>query len=158
MALSSTGHSEYQMSVVHNHYLIVLVEVGIVGFLLFFAFFWQTIVTAFRHMRAAGTEAEVKLLLVGIVSALGGIAIHNFGDPFGGHPTQAMLWLYAGLVFAICRRIRAEPALPALADSWVVTADPRRNASQPRPFTTSSVQRFGGATLVFSPCCRLSPT
>jgi hypothetical protein len=135
IALSSTGHSEYQMSVVHNHYLIVLVEVGIVGFLLFFAFFWQTIVTAFRHMRAAGTE--VKLLLVGIVSALGGIAIHNFGDPFGGHPTQAMLWLYAGLVFATCRRIRGEPALPALADSWVVTADPRRNASQPRPFTTS---------------------
>src|ERR1700737_3467594 len=108
------------MSVVHSPYLIVLVEVGIVGFLLFFAFFWQTIVTAFRHMRAAGTEA--KLLLVGIVSALGGIAVHNFGDPFGGHPTQAMLWLYAGLVFAICRRVRAQPTLPALAQRWGVTA------------------------------------
>jgi O-antigen ligase len=110
-----TGHSNYQLSVVHNHYLIVLVEVGMVGFLLFFAFFWQTIATAFRHMRAAGTEA--KLLLVGIVSALGGIAIHNFGDPFGGHPTRSMLWLHAGLVFALCRRARAEPALPALANS-----------------------------------------
>jgi hypothetical protein len=120
IVVTSTGHSEYRMSVVHNHYLIVLVEVGIVGFLLFFAFFWQTIVTAFRHMRAAGTES--KLLLVGIVSALGGIAIHNFGDPFGGHPARAMLWLYAGLVFAICRRIPAEPALPMLANKWLPIA------------------------------------
>src|ERR1700730_775844 len=131
IVLTSTGHSEFQMTVVHNHYLIVLVEVGIVGFLLYFAFFWQTIATAFRHMRAAGTEA--KFLLVGIVSARGGIAIHNFGDPFGGHPTQAMLWLYAGLVFAICRRVRAQPTLPALAHSWGVPADPLRNASRARP-------------------------
>jgi O-antigen ligase len=115
IVVTSTGHSEFQMTIVHNYYLIVLVEVGIVGFLLYFAFFWQTTATAFRHMRAAGTEA--KLLLVGIVSALGGIAIHNFGDPFGGHPSQAMLWLYTGLVFAICRRVRAEAAPPAAAHS-----------------------------------------
>ena len=117
IVLTPTGHSDYKMSVVHNHYLIVLVEVGIVGFLLYFAFFWQTIGTALRHMRAA--ETEMKLLLVGIVSALSGIAIHNFGDPFGGHPTQAMLWLHASLIFAVCRRVRIEPKLlsPAHDDS-----------------------------------------
>jgi O-antigen ligase len=114
--MTTTGHSNYQLTVVHNHYLIVLVEVGIIGFLLFFAFFWQNIVTAFRHMRTA--ETEPKLLLVGIVSALGGIAIHNFGDPFGGHSTQTMLWLHVGLVFAVCRRVQAEPARPAPANQW----------------------------------------
>jgi hypothetical protein len=121
IVVTSTGHSEFQMTVVHNYYLIVLVEVGIVGFLLYFGFFWQTTATAFRHMRVAGTEA--KLLLVGIVSALGGIAVHNFGDPFGGHPIQAMLWLYAGLIFAICRSARAEPALR-------MARDPLRNVSR----------------------------
>lgn len=123
IVLTPTGHSNYQLTVVHNHYLIVLVDVGIVGFLLFFAFFWQTIVTALRHMRAAGTGS--KLLLVGIVSALGGIAIHNFGDPFGGHPTRAMLWLYAGLIFATCRRVQAQPARPSSAhkSSWSAAFD-----------------------------------
>ena len=39
IALTPTGRSVYQMVVVHNYYLIVLVEVGIVGFVLFFGFF-----------------------------------------------------------------------------------------------------------------------
>jgi O-antigen ligase len=103
--------TQLRVTVVHNHYLVVLIEVGVVGFVLFFAFFWQTIATAFRHLRPA--DAEMKVLLAGIVSAMAGIAIHNFGDPFGGHVVQAMLWLYTGLMFAICRRVRAEAALPA---------------------------------------------
>ena len=92
----------------HVHYLVVLVEGGLVGFLLFFGFFWQIAVTALRSMRAA--ETELKLLLVGIVAAMADIAVHNFGDPFQGHVTSAMLWLYAGLVVAISRRVQTVPA------------------------------------------------
>jgi O-antigen ligase len=126
IVVTPTGHGSYKMTVVHNHYLIVLVEVGIIGFLLFFTFFWQIVVTAFRHMRAA--ETEMKILLAGIVSTLGGLTVHNFADPFAGHAVQAMLWLEVGLVFAICRSGQAKPALPASRNSAPVTP-PRLQAA-----------------------------
>jgi O-antigen ligase len=104
---------EVQERVIHNHYLIVLIDVGIVGFILFFTFFWQNVMTAFRSMRAA--EAEMKEMLVGIVGALATVAIHNFGDPFGGHATHAMLWLFAGLIIVIGRQVQAERTRPGTA-------------------------------------------
>lgn len=112
----------------HNYYLIVLIEVGVVGFLLYFLFFWQTAMLAFRHMRAA--ETELKLLLVGIVSALAAISVHNLGDPFGGHVVQAMLWLHVGLIVAICRQIRAQPLPQALPTE---AARRRPILASPRP-------------------------
>jgi hypothetical protein len=111
------------VTVVHNHYLIVLVEVGLVGFLLFFGFFSGSAMTAVRWMRAAGTET--KLLLVGIVSAMAGVAVHNFGDPFGGHMSVAMLWLYTGLAFAACRSLQARPAPSSRSPRPVAPSIPR---------------------------------
>ena len=62
--LMEGGHKIYatatgritQEEVVHNFYLIVLIEVGFVGFLLFFTFFGQTLVIGIRRLRAASPE------------------------------------------------------------------------------------------------------
>jgi O-antigen ligase len=110
--------SQWQVIVVHNYYLIVLVEVGLVGFLFLFGFLGQTMMTALRYIRAA--ETEMKILLAGIVSAVGGIMVHNFGDPFGGHAVQTMLWLHAGLVFAVCRQVQAQ-SVPAVRNTTPIT-------------------------------------
>jgi hypothetical protein len=99
--------------VVHNYYILVLIEVGLVGFLLFFGFFGRAVVIAIRHLREA--EPESKLLLVGLVSGLTGVAVHNLGDPFGAPAAVAMLWLCTGLLIAICRRVRAARPLPPRA-------------------------------------------
>lgn len=115
-------------TVTHNYYLIMLIEVGLVGFLLYYAFFWRTVAIALRHMLAA--ETEIKLLLVGIVGSLASIAISNFAEPFGGHVVHAMLWLYAGLAIAICRQVdltsRCRKARRALPEGR-----PKASASQP---------------------------
>jgi O-antigen ligase len=103
--------SEIKIQVVHNYYLIVLIDVGLVGFLLFFAFFGQAAIIGTRYARAA--EPEFKILLVGMVAGLVGVAVHNLGDPFGAHQAVAMLWLYLGLIIAICRQVRAELPTPA---------------------------------------------
>jgi hypothetical protein len=55
----------------------------------------------------------MKVLLVGIVSALLGIWIHNLADPFGGHALQAMWWLEVGLVFAVCQAVAKRKASAA---------------------------------------------
>ena len=104
------GKDEVRYRTIHNHYLIVLTETGPLGFLLFFGFFWQIAKAAFRSMRAA--EGEMKLLLVGTVAAFASIAIHNLGDGFGGHTNTSLIWLYAGLIVAIARRVQAERARP----------------------------------------------
>ena len=93
--ISTTARGpETRVEVIHNHYLVMLIEVGIVGCILFFSFFFHIVWTALQYMKKA--EGTMKLLLVGIVSALAAIAVHNFGDPFGGHVVVATLWLYAG--------------------------------------------------------------
>jgi O-antigen ligase len=116
--MTPTG-SEVQASTVHNHYLIVLMEVGIVGFLLFFAFFGRIGAVALCSIRAADTET--KVWLAGIIASLASIAIHILGDGLGAHSTIAMLWLYAALIIAIARRVQAEGALPAPAHGLAVT-------------------------------------
>jgi len=123
------GGREVMFYKLHNHYLVVLVEDGFVGFLLFFTFFWQIVMTALRSMKAA--DSEVKLVLVGIVAALASVAIHNFGDPFQCHVNSAMLWLYAGVAVAISRRVGAERALPEIGRG-ALTAVARSNLLQTR--------------------------
>lgn len=104
------GGQTAEITVIHNHYLNTLIEVGIVGAALFFGFFIMAIVNGLRALRAA--EPEVRLLMLGIVGAFAGLAIHNLGDPFGGHALHAMLWLFTSLALAAARRAPAEAAAP----------------------------------------------
>ncbi|HKF96338.1 MAG TPA: O-antigen ligase family protein, partial [Gammaproteobacteria bacterium] len=113
---------EIRIQVIHNYYLIMLIEVGIVGCVLFFTFFCHIAWTALRYMREA--EDMIKALLVGIVPALTAIAVHNLGDPFGGHVVVAMLWLYAGLILAAVRCVRTDAAAPPMSGQLARAARP----------------------------------
>jgi hypothetical protein len=100
-----------------NHYLVVLTEVGPVGFMLFFVFFGKIVMVALHAMREVPTE--ITPLLVGIVGGLASLATQNLGDDaLAGHPISAMLWLFAALIVVIARRIQVEKppsAVPAHA-------------------------------------------
>jgi len=90
-----------------NHYLVVLTEVGPVGFILFFVFFGKIVMVALHAMREAPTE--IKPLLVGIVGGLASLATQNVSDDaLAGHAISATLWLFAALIIVIARRIQAE--------------------------------------------------
>jgi hypothetical protein len=110
--LTDKGHHATAQSI-HTHYLVVLTEVGLIGFLLFFGFFGRIAVLAVRSMKHL--EKEDKVLVAAMVGSLASIALHNLGDGFGGHSINAMLWLYAGLMVAITRRVRPAQALRASA-------------------------------------------
>jgi O-antigen ligase len=98
----------------HNHYQVVLVEDGLIGFLLFFGFFARIVAMPVGAMHAA--QDDRKIVLVATVTALASVAVHNLGDPFQCHVTSAMLWLYAALIVAVVRRGEVEnPALVAMA-------------------------------------------
>ena len=102
------------------------------GFLLFFGFFWKIVGIGLRSIWSC--ETEMKLLLVGIIGSLASIAIHNFGDPFGGHVTHAMLWLLAGVMIAMSRRVQREPR-----DAWETRGATGRLGTGKRSETTAPV-------------------
>jgi hypothetical protein len=127
--LLPTGHSEYTSTVVHNYHVIVLLDVGIFGYLLYTGFFLLVCLAAFRQLRTA--TPEMKVMLVGTISALVGIWVHNLADPFGGHALQAMWWLEAGLVFAVCHAMAmARSRAAGAADAG---RSDRRRPSRPGP-------------------------
>jgi len=90
-----------------NHYLVVLTEVGPVGFILFFVFFGKIVMVALHAIREAPTE--IKPLLVGIVGGLASLATQNVSDDaLAGHAINATLWLFAAVIIVIARCIQAE--------------------------------------------------
>lgn len=95
------------------HYVRFLTEVGLIGLVLFWLFFWKVVMVAFSAMRAADTE--MKVLLVGMVAGIASVATQNIADdPLGGHAGNVLLWLVSGVIVAAVRHHQAVPqARPA---------------------------------------------
>lgn len=132
--LPSLKGTEYRATVVHNFYLIVLIEVGAVGFLLFFGFFGAAALTGIRWMRTG--PPEQRGFLIGFVAALAGTAVHNLADPFGPHVAVTHLWLYTGLIFAACYHVKADGALPQQAKTRPRNS-PSASLSLPAPVASA---------------------
>ena len=90
-----------------SYYVAMLVEVGPVGFVLFFGFFGKIVMIALREMREVAID--LKPLLVGIVAGLASLATQSLSDiPMSGHAVGGFLWLFAALIVAIARDIQVE--------------------------------------------------
>jgi hypothetical protein len=100
------GPTSASTGTINSHYLIILTEGGLVGFVLFFGFIGRIISIGLGAMRAA--ETEMKAILVGAIGGLTSLATQNVADnAFGGHSISALLWLFLGLIVVISRRVRA---------------------------------------------------
>jgi hypothetical protein len=96
-----------------SYYLAILVEVGPLGALLFFGFFWKIAMVALRTMRKV--PVDMKPLLVGMVAGGASVATQSVSDgPMTGHAVSAMLWLFAALIVAIARSVQAEERLGSI--------------------------------------------
>jgi O-antigen ligase len=111
-----------------NLYLVLLTEVGPVGFILFFLFLWKIVMIGLRAMSEA--PIDLKPLLVGIVAGLASLATQNLADDtLAGHAVSATLWLFVSLIVALARYIQAEtrsyPAgANAAAHSFAIATGP----------------------------------
>jgi O-Antigen ligase len=96
-----------------SYYLAILIEVGPLGALLFFGFFWKIAMVALRMMREV--PADMKPLLVGMVAGGASVATQSVSDgPMTGHAVSGMLWLFAALIVAIARYVQAEERLGSI--------------------------------------------
>jgi putative inorganic carbon (HCO3(-)) transporter len=86
---------------VHNKYLLVLAETGILGFLAFLAFLLDALRKGWQCW--ALQDPLLSPLALGIMAGIAGHMVHMTVDVFRGRPTQQLLWLLAGLLAAMHR-------------------------------------------------------
>jgi O-antigen ligase len=85
--------------VVHNKYLLVWAETGIVGLLAFLGFLFATVHRGWQGWRFR--DRLLSPLALGLTVAIAGQMVHMFFDVFHSRPQVQTLWLAAALVFAI---------------------------------------------------------
>ena len=85
--------------VVHNSYLLVLVEQGIVGFAIWMLLHVVIIVTGFRNLRLR--DPTLHALNVGLLAGYCAIMIDSLVSFFDRLQQGVLIWTFAALIFAI---------------------------------------------------------
>jgi len=99
---------------VHNRYLLVFAETGILGVFAFLTFLLGTLRKAWGCW--AARDRLLSPLALGFGAGICGHLVHMTVEPFRGRPTQHLLWLVAGLLTAmsrLCTEARETPGSPA---------------------------------------------
>jgi putative inorganic carbon (HCO3(-)) transporter len=90
---------------VHNKYLLVLAETGILGLLAFLAFLLDAVRKGWRCW--VYQDPILSPLALGFAAGIAVHMVHMTVDVFRGRPTQQLLWLVAGLLTAMLRMCRS---------------------------------------------------
>jgi len=95
---------------IHNYFLSMTADIGIIGTALFLAFFGLICREGYRWTRSFDREISLAAcaVLVGIVSLWASV----LADPLYQDGTQTLLWFFSGLTFAFAR-IAGESPTPA---------------------------------------------
>lgn len=96
----------------HNVYLSMASEIGVVGMLLFVAFFANTTVVAWRQSRGS-RDPEIRLAANALFVAFCSAALNSMMDPLDETPVLMLMWLYAGLSLNLPRMAQTPPIDPA---------------------------------------------
>jgi putative inorganic carbon (HCO3(-)) transporter len=87
------------LAIVHNQYLLIWAEAGVVALLAFLAFLATTIRRAWEAARTC--DPQLAPLAVGCVAALLGALPNLFVERFVNRPQIGLLWLLAALVVVL---------------------------------------------------------
>jgi putative inorganic carbon (hco3(-)) transporter len=93
---------------VHNKYLLVWTEVGAVGLLAYLAFLFGVLRKGWACWRF--NDQILSPLALGFTAASVGYMVHQTVDIFHDRAVTQLLWLVAGLLFAMHGILRAQPA------------------------------------------------
>lgn len=113
--LTSEFRSEW-LYTVHNTYLLVWTETGIVGLVAYLAFLLGVLRLGWRCWMLG--DPLLSPLALAFMAGIAGHLLHEGVDIFTDRPIQQLLWLIAGLLAAmlqICKDDRARNSVPSLA-------------------------------------------
>jgi O-antigen ligase len=93
---------------VHNKYLLVWSEIGIAGLLAYLAFLFGALRKGWACWKQ--NDGLLSTLALGFTAAMIGNMVHQSVDIFHDRAVTQLLWLVAGLLFAMHGVLRAQPA------------------------------------------------
>lgn len=95
-------NTQFYLEPTHNVYLSMASEIGVLGALLFVAFFARVTLMAWRQSRHS-TDPEIKLVANALVVVFCSVAVNGLMDPLQEYSVLALLWLYAGITLNLQR-------------------------------------------------------
>jgi putative inorganic carbon (HCO3(-)) transporter len=110
-AMDSYLTSEFRrgfLYTVHNKYLLVWSEIGIAGLLAYLAFLFGALRKGWACWKQ--NDGLLSTLALGFTAAMIGNMVHQSVDIFHDRAVTQLLWLVAGLLFAMHGVLRAQPA------------------------------------------------
>lgn len=104
------------LHIVHNKYLLIWAETGIIGVLAFLAFLFTVLAQCWRVIQSE--DPFLAPIGLGFFGAIVGQMIHMNFDLFTGRPQVQMLWLTAGIVAAMSAIVRRESNVATLHQKY----------------------------------------
>jgi len=93
--------------IVHNKYLLIWAETGIVGLAAFLAFLFGALRKGWQCWKAH--DQLLSPLALGLAAGIAGEMVHMNLDTFRNRPTQQLMWVIAALFVAMHRVLRTQP-------------------------------------------------
>jgi O-antigen ligase len=100
-------------SPIHNHYLRLAIETGLVGFVLYFGFFAWAVRLAYRL--TAARDRFVAAVASALCAALVATGIYWMTDLFYDPIVRTQIWITVGLTGALAQIAAGDAAAPRLA-------------------------------------------
>ena len=83
-------------------YLSLASEIGLIGSMLYFAFFAIVVARTWRGSSAT-TDPELRFFADALLIAFAGLFVNSLYDPMHEDAVMTMLWMYCGLAFVLAK-------------------------------------------------------
>ena len=99
--------TQFYLEPTHNVYLSLTSEIGLIGSMLYFAFFANAVSRIWRVSNCE--DPELQFFANALLVAFAGIFVNSLYDPMHEHAVMNLTWVYCGLAFALTKMSPREP-------------------------------------------------
>jgi O-antigen ligase len=94
--------TQYYLEPTHNLYLSLTSEIGLIGSMLYFAFFFNVVLRTWRLSNTA-VDPDLRFCANAILIAFAGLFVNSLYDPMHEDAPMTLMWMYCGIAFALAR-------------------------------------------------------
>ena len=93
--------TQFYLEPTHNLYLSLASEIGLIGTLLYIAFFFNVVAQTWKV--SSTMDPELRFFANALLIAFAGVFANSLYDPMHEHAPMTLLWMYFGIALALER-------------------------------------------------------